>query len=161
MNVQDANLADIPVLANHHLQMFEEIWEQKGLRIESSRAKELEFAYIEKMTIQIPEGVCKAWVIKDGDQIIASGAITIASFVPVPSDVSHNVAYLHSIYTEKNHRQKKCATKIVDRAIQYCQENGIGRILLNTSEAGKPMYEKAGFVSSPETMRLFINKKAT
>jgi hypothetical protein len=44
--------------------MFEEIFEQKGLKIEISRARELEAAYIEKITKQIPEGICKAWIIK-------------------------------------------------------------------------------------------------
>ncbi|MBU1053306.1 MAG: GNAT family N-acetyltransferase [Proteobacteria bacterium] len=136
--------------------MFEEIWEQKGLKIEIAKTKELESAYADKIIKQIPEGVCKAWVIKNDDEIIASGAITVLSFVPVPSDLSHNIAYLHSMYTEKSHRQNKCAQMIVDRAIQYCKKNGIRRVILNASDAGKPIYEKAGFISSPETMRLFI-----
>ena len=156
MNVQDATLDDVKILAIHHRKMFEEIWEQKGLKIEIGRAKELESAYTDKITKQIPEGVCKAWVIKNNDEIIASGAITIVSFVPVPSDLSHNIAYLHSMYTEESHRKKKCAQKIVGSAIQYCKENGISRILLNASDAGKTIYEKAGFLSSPETMRLLI-----
>ena len=159
MNVREASLDDIQILAIHHRKMFEEIWQQKGLRIEIGRAKELESAYIDKITKQIPEGVCKAWVIRNDDEIIASGAITVVSYAPIPSDLNHNIAFLHSMYTEKSHRQKKCAQKIVERAIQYCQENGISRILLNTSDAGKPIYEKAGFVSSPETMRLFIKQK--
>ena len=156
MNVQVACLDDIRILAIHHRKMFEEIWEQKGLQLETEKSKDLESAYLEKITKQIPEGVCKAWVIKNDDQIIASGAITIVSFVPVPIDLNHNIAYLHSMYTEKAHRHKKCAQKIVDKAIQYCQQNDIGRIVLNASEAGKPIYEKKGFVSSPETMRFFI-----
>lgn len=156
MNIQDATLDEARILAKHHRKMFQEIWEQQGLIIENNRAEELESAYIDKITKQIPEGICKAWVIKKDDEIIASGAITIVSFVPVPSDLGHNIAYLHSMYTEKPHRQKQCARKIIERAIQYCQKNGISRILLNASDAGKPIYEKAGFVSSPETMRLFI-----
>ena len=156
MIVHDATIDDAQILATHHRKMFEEIGEKKGLKIEIARAKELEAAYIDKITKQIPEGVCKAWVIKEDDGIIASGAITIVSLVPVPSDLSNDVAYLHSMYTEKTHRQKKCAQKIIDRAIQYCQGNGISRVVLNASDAGKPIYEKAGFESSPETMRLFI-----
>jgi len=156
MNVQEASLNDIHILAIHYRKMFEEIFEKKGPKIEIARAKELESAYIDKLAKQIPEGVCKAWVIRNDDQIIASGAITVVSSVPVPSDLNHSIAYLHGMYTEKTHRQKKCARKIVDRAIQYCQENGIRRVLLDASDAGKPIYEKAGFVSSPQTMRLFI-----
>ena len=156
MNVQEAIVEDIKSLAIHHRKIFEEIWERKRLKLEDTQAKELESAYIEKVSKQIPEGVCKAWVIKDGDRIIASGAISIVSLVPVPNDLKHQVAYMHSIYTEKAHRNKKCAQKIVDKAIQYCKHNGVNRIFLNASEAGKPIYDKKGFESSPETMRLFI-----
>jgi len=156
MNLQDATIDHIQILSIHHRKMFEEIWEQKGLKIEKARAQELESAYSEKIEQQIPEGICKAWVVKNDNQIIASGAITIVSFVPVPSDINHNIAYLHSMYTEKAYRHQKCAQKIVDRAIQYCQQSGINRVVLNAGDAGKPIYEKAGFVSSPETMRLFI-----
>jgi len=160
MIIHDATIDDIQILATHYRKMFEEIYEKNGLKIEKDRAKELEAAYMDKIVKQIPEGVCKAWVVKEDDQIIASGAITFASLVPVPSDMNHNIAYLHGMYTEKNHRQKKCAKKIVDRAIEYCQDKGINRVLLNASDAGKPIYERIGFVRSPEAMRLFINKKA-
>jgi len=57
---------------------------------------------------------------------------------------------------KKGYRNQKYAQKIVDRAIHYCQKNGINRVVLNASDAGKPMYDKLGFVSSPETMRLLI-----
>ena len=160
MIIHDATIDDIQILATHYRKMFEEIYEKNGQKIEKDRAKELEAAYMDKIVKQIPEGVCKAWVVKEDDQIIASGAITFASLVPVPSDMNHNIAYLHGMYTEKNHRQKKCAKKIVDRAIEYCQDKGINRVLLNASDAGKPIYERIGFLPSPEAMRLFINKKA-
>ncbi|MFO7666608.1 MAG: GNAT family N-acetyltransferase [Desulfobacterales bacterium] len=156
MNIQDATIDDIQTLAVHHRKMFEEIWEQKGLGIDKARAKELESAYREKVLKQLPEGICKAWVIKNGNEIIASGAITIVSLVPVPSDINHKIGYLHSMYTEKAYRNQKYAQQIIDKAIQYCTQNGIGRVLLNASNAGRPIYEKIGFVSSPETMRLFI-----
>jgi GNAT superfamily N-acetyltransferase len=156
MNLQEAIIDDVQILAIHHRKMFEEIWEQKGLFIEKVRAKELETAYSEKIKKQLPEGICKAWVIKTDNKIIASGAITIVSFVPVPSDINHKIAYLHSMYTEKEYRNKKCAQKIVNRAIRYCQQNGISRVVLNASDAGRPIYDKIGFIPSPETMRLFI-----
>ncbi|MFH2011522.1 MAG: GNAT family N-acetyltransferase [Pseudomonadota bacterium] len=156
MNIQEATINDIEILATHHRKMFEEIWEGKNLSMKESRARELEAAYREKITKQIPEGICFAWVVKDKIKTVASGAITIVSLVPVPSDFNHKVAYLHSMYTEKAHRNKKYAQKIVDRAIKYCQLNGISRVILNASDAGRPIYEKMGFVTSPETMRLFI-----
>ncbi|MCG8619226.1 MAG: GNAT family N-acetyltransferase [Desulfobacterales bacterium] len=156
MNVQDAVLDDIPAMALHHRKMFEEIWEKNDSRIERIRGEELATAYRDKLNTQMPEGLCKAWVIKKDNEVIASGAITLVSFVPSPSDLNHTVAYLHSIYTEKRHRKKQCARMILDRAVQYCRENGIARVFLNASDAGKSLYESAGFSSSPDTMRLFV-----
>ncbi|MFH1369776.1 MAG: GNAT family N-acetyltransferase [Planctomycetota bacterium] len=156
MNIQEAIRDDIKQLAIHHRKMFEEIWEKKGQKLEAAKAQEIEKAYSEKLEKQISAGSCKAWVVKNGNQLVASGAISIISFVPVPNDTNYNIAYLHSMYTEKKFRGKKFARQIIEKAIQYCKNNGINRIVLNASDEGKPLYKKIGFVSSPETMRLFI-----
>ena len=158
MKIIEATTNDIMQLAGHHRKMFEEIWEQEGQIIEKGRLNEIELAYCEKLKKQIPEGTCKAWIAKNSDQTVASGAITIVSFVPVPNDTNHNIAYLHSMYTEKKFRGRKYAKGIINKAIQYFKEIGINRIILNASEAGKPIYEASGFVLSPKTMISFINQ---
>lgn len=143
-------------LSNHHRKMFEDIWEKKNLIIDFKKAQEIEKAYLEKLRKQLPDGRCKAWVVKRGIQIVASGAISIFSYIPVPNDSTLEVAYLHSMYTEKFFRGRKLAQQIIERAINYCKENGIRRIVLNASDEGKPIYEKTGFLSAPDSMRLFI-----
>jgi len=156
MNVHEACLDDIHILAVHYRKMFEEICERGAAPLDNATAAELESSYADKLVRQMPSETCKAWVIKDNGRIIASGAITIVSFVPVPADVNHNVAYLHSMYTEQAHRNKGCAHHIVDRALHYCRHRGINRVVLTTSDAGKSIYEEKGFVSAPEMMRVFI-----
>lgn len=156
MKPELAEIGDIRQLAIHHRNMFEEIWEQKGLLLEEAKALELEKAYFEKLEKQISEGICKAWVVKKNGHILASGAITIISLVPVPNDINSNIAYMHSVYTEREFRGRKHARQIIERAIDYCRGNGIKRVLFNASDEGKPIYEKCGFVSVAETMRLFI-----
>jgi len=136
--------------------MFEEIWVNKGSKLDTSKAQEIEKAYFDKLINQLPDGRCKAWVVKNGRQVVASGAISILNFVPVPDDLNHNVAYLHSMYTEKDFRGRKFAQRIIEKAVQYCKENGINRVILNASDDGKPIYEKTGFVSLPDSMRLLI-----
>jgi len=156
MNVQEAMSRDIKQLAVHHRKMFEEIWENKGQKLEGAKANKIEKAYSEKLKKEIPAGSCKAWVVKYDNQLVASGAISILSFVPVPNDINHNIAYLHSMYTEKDFRGRKLSQQIIQRAIQYCKESGITRIVLNASDAGKPIYEKLGFSASPGAMMLFV-----
>ena len=155
-NIREAIKQDIPRLGIHHRKMFEEIWEKKGESIDPSVCMEMERAYAKKMKQELTGGSCKAWVIESENRIVASGAITIASLVPTPKDLSSSVAYLHSIYTEKEYRNNNFANLIVERAIRFCRDNGIKRVFLNASEAGRPIYEKVGFRVAPEMMRLVI-----
>jgi len=154
--LREATERDIPQLAIHHRKMFEEIWEKKGQQIGNSASIEIERAYLRKLSQELPGGSCRSWVIEDGNQIVASGAITIVSLVPTPNDLSSKVAYLHSMYTEKGLRGKYLADRIVRKALEYCKVNRIKRVILNASEAGRPIYEQLGFSSSPDMMRIFI-----
>ncbi len=157
MQIHLATQPDMRLLAVHHRKMFEEIWLLNGQLLDAVKAEAIEKAYLEKIEKQIPEGTCLAWLVQDGEQTVASGAITIASLVPVPNDTNHTVAYLHSMYTEKDYRGRKLARQIITQAVTYCRTRGIRRIILNASDAGRPLYEKLGFVASPEAMRMFIN----
>ena len=154
--VREATEDDIPQLAVHHRKMFEEIWERRGHQVYASIFVEMETAYARKLEQELLSGSCKAWIIEDTHAVVASGAVTVVSFVPTPADASSKVAYLHSMYTEKGFRNNSFANRIVESAIQYCQANGIKRIVLDASEAGRPIYEKIGFGSAPEFMRFLI-----
>ena len=158
MTLREASIQDIPAMAQHHRMMFEEIWEQQGDRLDTQRASEIQKAYTLKLETELSSGICKAWVIEDDGEIVSSGGVTFVSFVPSPSDLSSKIAYLHSMYTAKPHRNRKCAQRIIDSAIQYCSAQGVNRIILTASAAGKPVYEKIGFRSAPEMMKLVIKK---
>ena len=154
--IRQASEHDIPQLSVHHRKMFEEIWEKKGLHIDNAAGSEMEQAYSRKLSAELPAGSCKSWLIEQGAQVVASGAITIVSFVPTPNDLSSKTAYMHSIYTEPGSRGQNLASRIVLTALEYCKANGIRRVLLSASNAGKPIYERIGFVSSPEMMRISL-----
>ena len=156
LHLREASSGDIPKMAKHHRKMFEEIWERKGEHLDLTRAQELEKAYAQKLETELRSGTCKAWVIEDGGNIVSSGGVTFVSFVPHPSDLSSKVAYLHSMYTERSHRNKNCAHRILHSITEYCKSLRIKRIILYASEAGQPIYQKVGFRSAPDMMRLFI-----
>jgi len=155
--LREASEHDIPQLSVHHRKMFEEIWEKRGLHIGNPAGNEIEQAYSLKLAAELQAGSCRSWLIEKEEQVVASGAITIVSLVPTPNDLSSRVAYLHSMYTEPELRGKNLASRIVRTALAYCKANGVRRVILNASEAGKPIYEKMGFSSSPEMMRIFID----
>jgi len=155
-SLREGSEDDIRLLSIHHRKMFEEIWAKKGGHIDTSAGEEIEQAYAGKLRVELPPGTCRAWIVEEGGEAVASGAITIVSFVPTPVDPSSRVAYLHSVYTEPKMRGRNLAGRIVKAAIEYCRKRGIKRIILNASEAGRPVYERIGFTSYPEMMRFII-----
>ena len=156
MQVREASSIDISIMAEHHGKMFKEIWELKGEHLKPERIAEIEEAYTKKLETEMESKICEAWVIEDNGKIVSSGAITYVSLVPNPSDLSAKVAYLHSMYTDKSHRNRKCAQRIIQSMISHCRSIGIKRIQLNASDEGQPIYQKIGFRSAPDTMRLFV-----
>jgi GNAT superfamily N-acetyltransferase len=151
-----ATIDDIPILVKHHHKMFEEIWTLKGLEIDAYKFDEMDKAHTRKLNEELPIGTCIAWMLKKEDNFVASGAITINSMVSMPEDASYKVAYLHSIYTEQGFRKKGFATLITKKAIDYCRSQGIWRMNLGASDAGRPIYERIGFKPSDSSMELSI-----
>ena len=154
--IQPATIHDIPILVEHHHKMFEEIWSERGLEINTPQFEDMDKAHTNKLSEEFLNGTCKAWVIRHGDEIVASGALTITSMTPIPEDPSHKVAYLHSVYTEQDYRNRGFGELITINAIQYCKSKGIKRITLGASDAGRPIYEKVGFLTNLNSMILFI-----
>lgn len=154
--IQLATHNDIPTLVTHHHKMFKEIWEFRGLEIIDQKMEDMDKAYTEKLHKEIGNGECIAWVIKNDDKIVASGAVSFVSMVPTPDDSSAMVAYVHSIYTDHENRNKGYCRQIVMTAIKHCKSKGVKRMILNASEEGRPIYEDIGFKLSENSMRLFI-----
>jgi GNAT superfamily N-acetyltransferase len=154
--IRRGRLEDIPILVAHHSLMFKEIMMLKFEPFNAVQWEEMEKSYTQKLQIELPSGICRAWVIEDNCNIVASGAVSVTTNVPVPADSSYHVAYIHSIYTDKAYRKMGLARRIVETAIHYCNLQGINRLLLNASDAGRPIYEAIGFRPVDNAMRLWI-----
>ena len=156
MLIHTANAHHIPILVAHHHKMFEEIWILIGFEIDAHQFEAMDQAYEEKLREELDHGTCKAWMIRIDNKLVASGAISINSMTPTPYDPSYKVAYLHSIYTEPEYRRRGFAEFITKEAMRYCKSQGIKRMILEASDAGRPIYEKLGFQPSGRTLRLLI-----
>jgi len=153
-SIRVATEEDIPWLARHHRMMFEEIQESNGTVPDPGVMALLEKEYAAKLAREFKSGTCISWVAVKGDRIVASGAVSILQYVPVPHDLSCPVAFLHSVYTEKEYRRRDHATRIARKAADFCRDQGIKRLYLFASTAGTRVYEKTGFVPVPNMMLL-------
>lgn len=174
-----AKTADIALLARHHRLMFEEMRALRGdnvpengccsahgscvsvpTPIESQQHspdfKQLEVAQKAKLDEQLADGSCVAWIGEHQGKPVASGAISILKTTPVPEDPSFTVGFLHSVYTIQSMRGRRIASSIINRLLDHCRENGLRRVLLNASEAGRTIYQGKGFKGMNEAMILWL-----
>ena len=148
-----AGEADIAILTAHHDAMFRELFELDGRPVEAAAFAAMGNGYREKLFRQLAEGTFVAWIIDAGTGVAASAAVTFLEAVPVPMDPNYRIAFLHSVYTEPLYRRNGYAETLLVEAMRYCAEEGIRRIDLVASDAGRPLYEKLGFKLSSSSMR--------
>ena len=137
--------------------MFKEIRDLQDKKIDDSSYKKMEEAQARKIGEGFPKRLCHSWIAEDENgKIVASGAISICSFVPTPENPNYIGAYLHSMFTEKEHRGNGVAAKIIEEARNFCRQNNISTIMLSASAAGKTVYEKIGFKPIDSFMYLIV-----
>lgn len=174
-----AEVEDIPMLARHHRLMFEEMRAVDGdntpkdnccsgpdccvsfpsfmeRTIPAPDFKQLEAVQRSKLEQQLTDGSCVAWIVEYQGEPVASGAVSVIKTVPVPEDLSFEVGFLHSVYTMKTMRGRGIASTILDHLLDYCRENGLKRVQLSASEAGRAIYRSKGFRQMDEAMIFWL-----
>ena len=86
-------------------------------------------------------------------RVAGSGCIWVREEQPRPTNLSLEVPYLMSMYTEKEFRRRGVARAIVKGALKWCRAHEYERVILHASKQGRPLYEGVGFEPSSE-MRL-------
>jgi GNAT superfamily N-acetyltransferase len=87
-------------------------------------------------------------------EIGGSGAVWLQPIQPRPGPVVRTrVPYLLSMFTDPSVRGQQIASRLVIEMVRWAERRGYRRVVLHASTAGRPVYEKLGFVSASE-MRL-------
>jgi len=96
-----------------------------------------------------------AWIAIQNDTIIAM--VGAAYFTLPPNDwcPAGKTAYIGNMYTLPAFRNQGIASQLLSLITQEAKENQCQRILLNSSDMGRPLYEKHGFAASPTAMALY------
>ena len=87
-------------------------------------------------------------------EVVGCGGICLQEELPSPDNPSGSCAYLMNIYTSPSCRKQGVGAAIVNWLIEQARQRGIGKIYLETSEAGRSLYEKLGFADLPDMMKL-------
>jgi GNAT superfamily N-acetyltransferase len=141
------------VLGEHRALMFQEMGRLAADAVEI--VTRTAAAYFETA---IPGGAYAAWVAAPIDQptvIVAGGGALRRTLLPRPHDGHPEVivdeeALIVNVYTDPAWRRLGIAASIMGHILDWTRAEGIARVVLHASAAGRPMYERMGFVPTNE-----------
>nr|WP_300308270.1 GNAT family N-acetyltransferase [uncultured Anaerostipes sp.] len=97
-----------------------------------------------------------SWGVFQEGQLAATGSLCLFTRIPYNENLSGLEGYILNIYTSKQFRGNGFANQILDNMIKYSYKNNIKRLWLNSSEQGKHLYTKKGFIQKNNEMELFL-----
>lgn len=83
------------------------------------------------------------------------GGLCFSEELPSPDNPSGKCAYVMNIYVRDTFRNKGIAHHIVRHLIEESRTRGCGKIYLETTADGKPVYESLGFRDMPDMMKFY------
>ena len=96
-----------------------------------------------------------AFVAAVGGEDTGCGAICLTDELPSPDNPSGRCAYLMNIYVREAFRRQGVAHQIVSCLIDEAKKRGCGKIYLETTTDGKPLYSSLGFRDMPDMMKYY------
>ncbi len=139
-------IKDIPTLMSWRAEVIEHVFGEKA---DESLLLANRLFY-EK---HIADGTHYALVAEYDGEKCGCGAVCFTEELPSPDNPSGQCAYLMNIYVRESFRKHGLAHKIVSRLIDESKYRGCGKIYLETTEDGRPVYQSLGFRDLPDIMK--------
>ncbi len=95
-----------------------------------------------------------AYLVLDGEKFVGAGGVSFFRVMPTYYNPSGWKAYIMNIYTHPDYGGRGVAYRTLDLLVQEARSRGIISISLETTDMGRPLYEKYGFLKDEKEMYL-------
>lgn len=102
----------------------------------------------------VTAGLHVAFVAEVDGRGAGCGAVCLSEELPSPDNPSGRCAYLMNIYVREPFRSHGIGHDIVRTLIETAHGRGCGKIYLETTAEGRPLYESMGFRDMKDMMKL-------
>ena len=157
--IRFATPADARAVAWQRARMWQEMGDLPDEHFETLRARaELQFGEM------LACGDYVGWLAAhtaDAQTIVAGAGVFLRDSLPSPRKVNGRtvgvttgkLGLVINVYTEPEWRRRGLGVLLMQQVIDWSREQRLDRLILHASDAGRPLYEKMGFVTTNE-MRL-------
>lgn len=146
MNIRKAEIKDVPSLVECRKQQLIDEGGRPVNRIDTE-LKEFFLTFLSSGTLVF-------WVAEEDEKIIATSGVHFYQYPPSYENPSGKIAYINSVYTEKEYRGKGIAPLLLGHVIEEAKGRGCRIVRLHASSQGMPVYRKLGFVDFNGNMAL-------
>ena len=148
-----ATIEDIPLLIKCRLSL---------LHSAIGRGDEEKWHFVEKQIEQyykssILDGTHIAYLAFDGNTCVGTGGVCFYQVLPTYYKPTGKKAYIINMYTAPKYRKQGIATQILNILIKDCLDQGATYISLESTDMGRPLYEKCGFAPLSSEMQ-YVNE---
>ncbi len=143
-----ANQHDIDALVNTRIAFMREV-NGPELELIKERLLEENRRYFQEA---IANDTFVVWMALDGGNIAATGGLTLYNVPPSFSCINGKIGYISNIYTLPEYRKQGIASKLMQHIMVEAKTRGCTKVVLNATDMGRPIYEKAGFVDAQNEM---------
>ncbi len=139
-------IKEIPVLMSWRGEVIEHVFGQ----MPDEKLLLANRQYYEK---HVADGTHYALVAEYDGAECGCGAVCFTDELPSPDNPSGRCAYLMNIYVREPYRHHGAAHSIVAQLIDESKRRGCGKIYLETTDDGRPVYQSLGFCDLPDIMK--------
>jgi GNAT superfamily N-acetyltransferase len=150
--IRRATVTDATTIAEHRVGMFRDM----GYVPNEELAQQLRDASIATIGAALSDGTYVGWLaINSANEVVAGAGVHIKPHLPrfAPDRQSVETGPLPlvvNVYTEPAWRQRGVARALMQTIMEWATKQGFDRVLLHSSDAGRPLYESLGFVPTKE-----------
>lgn len=144
--IRQAVSADAEAIARQRVRMFADMGE-----IDETTAVAVESVTLARLKVELVTGAYRGWVAEaDGAVVAGAGTILHPYYPNAKNPLGRPAAHIFNVYTDPAHRGRGLARTLVIAVLEWARADGLRVSNLHASNAGRPIYEKLGFVQTNE-----------
>ena len=145
-----ATAEDLPLLCETRLMVLR----AANLLSEDPSLPHVEAATRAYYAERLASGMHTALLVLDGERVVGAGDVSYYAVMPTVHNPDGRKAYVMNMYTSPEYRRQGVARETLRRLVEDCHRRGVRHITLEATAAGRPLYERFGFVPMGDEMIL-------
>ena len=129
------------------------------LRAANKLSNDVDMPLVEKESYEyyksaLETGEHIAYLVYDNETFIGTGGVSFYQVMPTYHNPTGKKAYIMNMYTAPEYRGQGIAIHTLDLLVKNAREQDVAQIALESTDMGRPLYEKYGFVKMEDEMEL-------